>query len=80
MLIRRVYEVDPLCCLECGGQMNGVWFTEPPQADVIEGRLLPSNRTAGASAAVMPTFVRHLSTAAPVPLAHLSFMEQTGSF
>lgn len=36
MLIKRVYEVDPLCCPECGGQMKVVAFIEPPQADVIE--------------------------------------------
>ena len=36
MLIKRVYEVDPLCCAECGGQMKVVSFIEPPQADVIE--------------------------------------------
>ena len=39
MLIKRVYEVDPLCCPECGGQMKVVSFIEPPQADVIEGIL-----------------------------------------
>jgi hypothetical protein len=36
MLIKRVYEVDPLCCPECGGEMKVVSFIEPPQADVIE--------------------------------------------
>ena len=36
MLIKRVYEVDPLCCPECGGQMKVVSFIEPPQEDVIE--------------------------------------------
>ena len=36
MLIKRVYEVDPLSCPECGGQMKVVSFIEPPQADVIE--------------------------------------------
>ena len=36
MLIKRVYEVDPLCCPECGGQMKVVSFIEPPQADVIK--------------------------------------------
>lgn len=39
MLIKRVYEVDPLCCPECGGQMKVVAFIEPPQADVIEAIL-----------------------------------------
>ena len=36
MLIKRVYEVDPLSCPECGGQMAVVAFIEPPQADVVE--------------------------------------------
>jgi len=36
MLIKRVYEVDPLCCPECGTQMKVVSFIEPPQGDVIE--------------------------------------------
>jgi hypothetical protein len=39
MLIKRVYEVDPLSCPECGGQMQVVSFIEPPQADVIEAIL-----------------------------------------
>ena len=36
MLIKRVYELDPLACPECGGQMKVVAFIEPPQGDVIE--------------------------------------------
>jgi hypothetical protein len=36
MLIKRVYEVDPLVCTKCGGQMKVIAFIEPPQADVIE--------------------------------------------
>ena len=36
MLIKRVYEVDPLACPECGGQMKVIAFIEPPQGDVIE--------------------------------------------
>ena len=36
MLIKRVYEVDPLACPECGGVMKVVAFIEPPQGDVIE--------------------------------------------
>jgi ribosomal protein S27E len=38
MLIKRVYEVDPLSC-PCGGQMQVVSFIEPPQSDVIEAIL-----------------------------------------
>ncbi len=36
MLIKRVYEIDPLSCPHCGGQMKVIAFIEPPQADVIE--------------------------------------------
>ena len=36
MLIKRVYEVDPLCCPQCGGEMQVVAFIEPPQGEVIE--------------------------------------------
>ncbi len=36
MLIKRVYEVDPLCCPKCQGEMRVVAFIEPPQGDVIE--------------------------------------------
>ena len=36
MLIKRIYQVDPLCCPECGGEMKVVAFIEPPQGDVIE--------------------------------------------
>ena len=36
-LIKRVYEVDPLCCPQCGGTMAIVSFIEQKdQADVIE--------------------------------------------
>ena len=31
MLIKRVYEVDPLACPKCGGQMKVIAFIEPPQ-------------------------------------------------
>jgi len=39
MLIKRVYELDPLTCPECGGQMAVVAFIEPPQAEVISYQL-----------------------------------------
>jgi len=35
-LIKRVYEVDPLLCAECGATMKVISFIEPPQEDVIE--------------------------------------------
>jgi len=31
MLIKRVYEIDPLACPKCGSQMTVVAFIEPPQ-------------------------------------------------
>ena len=36
MLIKRVYEIDPLSCPQCGGQMKVVAFLEPSQGEVIE--------------------------------------------
>jgi hypothetical protein len=36
MLIKRIFEIGPLNCPECGGVMKVVAFLEPPQADVIE--------------------------------------------
>jgi hypothetical protein len=36
MLIRRVYEVDPLACPKCGGAMKIISFIERCQQDVIE--------------------------------------------
>ena len=36
MLIKRVYEIDPLSSPECGGQMKVIAFIEPPQGEVIE--------------------------------------------
>ena len=36
MLIKRVYEVDPLACPKCGGAMKVLAFIEPPQGSVIE--------------------------------------------
>ena len=36
MLIKRVYEIDPMVCPYCGGEMNVVAFIPPPQRVVIE--------------------------------------------
>jgi len=36
MLIKRVYEIDPMVCAQCGGEMNIVSFIDPPQDAVIE--------------------------------------------
>jgi hypothetical protein len=36
MLIKRVYDLDPLECPKCGGTMKVIAFIEPPQGEVIE--------------------------------------------
>jgi hypothetical protein len=36
MLIKRVYEIDPLARPKCGGTMKEVAFLEPQQGDLIE--------------------------------------------
>ena len=54
MLIKRVYEVDPLCCPKCGGQMKVVSFIEPPQAEVIEAILNGHQSGADPSCACVP--------------------------
>ena len=39
MLIQRVYELDPLTCPECGGQMPVVALIKPPHASTT-GKIL----------------------------------------
>ena len=58
MLIKRVYEVDPLSCPQCGGQMAVVAFIEPPQADVVE-RILRHCGLWRSSAPRAPTATAH---------------------
>ena len=36
MLIKRVFEIDPMVCAQCGGEMKIVSFIDPPQNEVIE--------------------------------------------
>jgi len=36
MLIKRVYEIDPMVCPRCGTEMKVVAFIEPHQDEVIE--------------------------------------------
>ena len=36
MLIKRVYEVDPLSCPRCVTEFKVVAFIDPPQGDVLE--------------------------------------------
>jgi hypothetical protein len=48
-LIRRVYEVDPLVCSKCGGEMRVVAFaTDPPVIQRILDHL--ARRAGGARA------------------------------
>ena len=54
MLIKRVYEVDPLSCPQCGGVMKVVAFIEPPQAEVIEKILRHCGLWQGSSSRVPP--------------------------
>src|SRR5690606_19894111 len=35
-LIKKVYEVDPLRCPECGGEMKVISFIEKCQGEVVE--------------------------------------------
>jgi hypothetical protein len=69
MLIKRVYEVAPLECPCCGGQMKIVSFIERRQSDVIERILRHCGLWEGllrtrASARSPPAGPRHPSTAA----------------
>jgi hypothetical protein len=59
MLIKRVYEADPLSCPQCGGQMKVISFIDPPQRDVIE-QILQHCRLGQASAARAPPDVDNL--------------------
>ena len=36
MLIKRVYETNPMACPKCGSEMAVVSFIEPPQREVID--------------------------------------------
>jgi Putative transposase len=36
MLIKKVFELDPMACPQCGGEMKLVSFIDPPQEVVIE--------------------------------------------
>ena len=54
MLIKRVYELDPLTCSECGGQMKVVAFIDPPQTEVIERILKHCGLWEGSSARPPP--------------------------
>jgi hypothetical protein len=71
MLIKRVYEVDPLSCPECGGQMAVVAFIEPPQADVIEKILHHCGLWRSAAARAPPTSGSGRSDSEPNELTYV---------
>lgn len=63
MLIKRVFEVDPLTCPHCGGQMKIISFIERHQHEVIERILRHCGLWEGA--------IRTLASArAPPPTRH----------
>ena len=45
MLIKRIYEIDPMVCSQCGGEMEIISFIDPPQNAVIE-KILRGHRRA----------------------------------
>ena len=68
MLIKKIFEVDPLACPKCGGAMKVIAFIEPPQGGVIKkilrhcGEIFPRSwpkslgkRGGGGGAASRPT-------------------------
>ena len=72
MLIKRVYEVDPLKCPCCGGQMKIVSFIERGQSEVIERILRHCGLWEGplrtnASARAPPDGAQQVSAAPPDP-------------
>ena len=46
MLIKRVYEIDPMNCTQCGGEMEVVSFIDPPQSELVEKSLRGHRRAA----------------------------------
>jgi hypothetical protein len=44
MLIKRVYEVDPLACPKCGAAMKVISFIEPPRAHAAIRHLLADSQ------------------------------------
>ena len=54
MLIKRVYEIDPMACPQCGGEMKIISFIAPPQNEVIEKILRGHRRAADQRCASVP--------------------------
>ena len=63
MLIKRVYEVDPMSCSKCGGQISVVSFIQPPRRKVIEKILRPDRLERSLSK--LPTRTQNSSSSGP---------------
>ncbi len=88
MLIKQVYEIEPLSCPECGGQMKVVAFLERSQADVIAkilrhcGLWCPLSLRAppgGQGRVHDPDTDSHTAPAASVEFRELTFVDE-GTF
>jgi len=66
MLIKRVYEVDPLECPKCQGEMKIISFIERRQRDVIE-RILRGHQSAAMVGGLWEGAIRTLANARGPP-------------
>ncbi len=66
MLIKRVYEVDPLECPKCGGAMKIISFIERRQREVIE-RILRGHQSAAMVGGLWEGAIRTLANARAPP-------------
>ena len=66
MLIKRVYEVDPLECPKCQGEMKIISFIERRQRDVIE-RILRGHQSAAMVGGLGEGAIRTLANARAPP-------------
>jgi hypothetical protein len=77
MLIKRVYEIDPLACPRCSGPMKVVAFIEPPQGEVIEKILRHCGVWCPASPRAPPTEAGGVHDPDGAPAASGEFRELT---
>lgn len=56
-MIRKVYEVDPLCCPSCGGQMRVISFIKEPK--VIDGIIASLKLSFEAELPSPPYIIQH---------------------
>ena len=76
MLIKRVYEIDPLTCPHCGSPMKVVAFIEPPQDEVVEKIL----RLCARSVPVGGLWQASAPSAPPVPILSISALVEPGGW